>query len=71
MIRIKYSTGEWKEYKNRSIAKFMILNELYASEGKVYPVEAADVFGVTTGGVSVEQPLQIRLGGMVEFDEVP
>lgn len=71
MIRVRYSNDEWKEYRTAAIAKFMILNELYASKGKITPVEAVEVFGVTTGGVSVEQPLTIRYGGMVSFDEIP
>jgi hypothetical protein len=70
MIRVKYSNQEWKSYKNRKSAQFMMLNEIYASQGKIYPVEAVDVFGITTGGVIVEQPLKIKLGGTVDLCEV-
>lgn len=67
MIKITYSNNEVHEYPTANIAKFMILNQLFSSQGLIHPVEAVDVFGVTTGGVFVERPLKIRLG-VVEFE---
>lgn len=64
MIRVKYNTDEWKEYPNATLAKFGMLTEMFESKGKVYPVEAVDVFGTTTGGVTVERPLTIKLGAV-------
>ena len=49
------------------IAKFMITNILFTSNGHIFPVEAIEVLGVTTGGVSVERDLKIKLG-VVEFE---
>lgn len=67
MIRVKYSNGNVSEYSSTELAKFMIINVLFASRGNVYPVEAIEVFGLTTGGVSVEKDLKIKLG-VVEFE---
>lgn len=67
MIKITYSNDEVQEYPTVSIAKFMVLNHLFSSQGQVYPVEAVDVFGATTHGVIVERPLKIRLGA-VDFE---
>ena len=67
MIKITYSNDEVQEYRTVNIAKFMVLNHLFMSQGRVYPVEAVDVFGVTTDGVIVERPLKIRLGA-VDFE---
>jgi hypothetical protein len=64
MIRVKYNNEEWKEYSSIALAKFGILTELFASRGGVIPVEAVDVFGTTTGGVTVERPLTIKLGAV-------
>jgi hypothetical protein len=62
MIRVRYSNDEWKEYSTRTLARFGMLTELFSSRGEVLPVEAYDVFGTTTGGITVEQPLTIKLG---------
>lgn len=66
MIRVKYNTEEWKEYPSRTLAKFGMLTELFASKGRIVPVEAVDVFGTTTAGVTVEQPLTIK--GALELE---
>lgn len=67
MIRVRYSNYHVVEYKNMDIAKFMITNILFTSNGKILPVEAVEVLGTTMGGVSVERDLKIRLG-VVEFE---
>lgn len=67
MIRIKYSNNEVREYPSAKIAQFMILNQMFASQGYIFPVEAADVFGTTTSGVIVEKPLTINFG-IIEFE---
>ena len=67
MIRIKYNNNETHEYSNAKIAQFMIFNQMFASQGRIFPVEAADVFGKTMTGIIVEQPLMVRLG-LVEFE---
>ncbi len=67
MIRIRYSNDEVKEYRTIGLAKFMVINEMFASRGGIIPVEAWEVMGVTTGGVTVERDLAIKLGA-VEFE---
>lgn len=69
MIRITYSDDVENYYADTSIARFWIINRLFETKGEVMPVEAVEVFGVTTGGVIVERELQVRLG-LVEFEEV-
>lgn len=67
MIRIRYSDGNTMEYKDVGLAKFMVLNVLFTSGGNIIPVEAIEVLGHTTGGVSVERDLKIKLG-VIDFD---
>lgn len=67
MIRVKYSNDSVQEYSSVELAKFMVSSILFASLGTVYPIEATEVFGVTTGGVSVEKDLKIKWGA-VEFE---
>ena len=67
MIRVRYNDGRVEEYKDLDNAKFMIATQLFASQGYILPEEAVEVMGVTTGGVSVERVLNIRLG-VVELD---
>lgn len=67
MIRIRYSDNHTHEYKDVDRAKFMVLNILFQSNGHVVPVEAIEVLGVTSHGVSVERDLKIKLG-VIEFE---
>lgn len=67
MIRVRYNDGTVEEYKSLSDAKFKISTMLFASQGATLPEEAVEVMGVTTGGVSVERVLDIRLG-VVELE---
>jgi hypothetical protein len=67
MIRVRYSNGQVEEYKSAGDAKLMITTILFATHGSILPVEAIEVLGVTTAGVSVEKVLNIRLG-VVELD---
>jgi len=67
MIRVKYSNEREEEYHSVGLAKFMVMSILFATRGRVLPVEAAEVFGKTTSGAIVERPLKIRLG-VVEFE---
>lgn len=67
MIRIRYSDNSICEYKDVDRAKFMVLNILFMSGGHIVPVEAIEVLGHTTGGVSVERDLKIKLG-VIEFE---
>jgi hypothetical protein len=62
MIRVRYSDGTVKQYKDVETAKFMVATEKFSSQGRIAPVEAADVMGITTGGVSVERELNITAG---------
>ena len=62
MIRVRYSNSEVKEYKDVELANFMALNILFATQGHIMPLEAVEVIGHTTGGVSVERDLKIKLG---------
>ena len=68
MIRIKYNNNEVHEYPNVRVAQFMLLNRLFLSQGRIFALEAADVFGKTMTGVIVERPLVVKLG-MVVFNE--
>lgn len=67
MIRITYSDDHVAEYKSLALAKFMVMSVLFASQGEVLPVEAVEVWGTTTHGVTVEKNLKIKLG-VVEFE---
>jgi len=67
MIRIRYSDNNIGEYKNVDVANFMALNTMFSTSGKIIPIEAVEVIGVTTGGVSVERILKIKLG-VIEYD---
>lgn len=62
MIRVRYSDGTVKEYKDVETARFMVATEQFSSHGQVAPVQAADVMGVTTGGVTVERELNVKAG---------
>lgn len=62
MIRVTYNDGSIQEYKTIKEAQFMISTALFASQGQIIPTEAVEVMGVTTGGVSVERVLNIKLG---------
>jgi hypothetical protein len=67
MIRIRYSNDEIKEYRTANLAKFMIANVLFSSNGTVIPVQAVEIFGITSGGVSVERDLKININ-VVDFE---
>ena len=67
MIRVIYSDDVENTYADTSIARFWVINRLFESKGKVIPVEAAEVFGVTAGGITVERELAIKFG-VVEFE---
>jgi hypothetical protein len=67
MIRVAYSNGSVDEYRTVELAKFMVVTTLFASRGDVVPIHAVEVLGITTGGVSVERDLRIRLG-LVQFE---
>lgn len=67
MIRIIYSDNVENMYSDISIAKFWIVNRLFESKGKVVPISAAEIFGRTTGGITVERKLTIKLG-LVQFE---
>jgi hypothetical protein len=64
MIRVRYSDNTVTEHKSVDDANFMILNSLFTSKGKVVPVEAVEVMGITTGGVSVERELNIKAAAL-------
>lgn len=64
MIRIRYSDDSIKEYKSLDVANFMVLNTLFSSGGRVAPIEAVEVMGVTTSGATVERMLKIKLGAI-------
>jgi hypothetical protein len=67
MIRVRYSNDHVAEYSSLALAKFMVMSVLFASRGEVLPVEATEVWGFTTNGVTVEKDLKIRMG-VVEFE---
>lgn len=67
MILVRFNDGSVGEYKSLGQAKFMVATALFGSQGKLLPIEAVEVIGVTTGGVSVERVLNIRIGA-VELD---
>lgn len=67
MIRILYNNGIEVEYDDAHRARFMVANILFATRGKVLPVEAVEVLGVMPSGEIVEKVLNIKLG-VVELD---
>jgi hypothetical protein len=62
MIRVKFNDDEWKEYPDIAVAKLSILTELFASKGRILPIEAVAVLDTTTSGIIVERHLTIELG---------
>jgi len=62
MIRVRYSNLEVVEYSDVELANFMAINTLFATHGYIEPIEAVEVMGHTSGGVSVERVLSIKLG---------
>ena len=67
MIRILYSNGMVVEYDSAAHARLMVANILFATRGKVLPVEAVEVLGTMPSGEIVERVLNIKLG-VVELD---
>jgi len=62
MIRVLYNTNNVEEYPNIGVARLRMMHVLHVSDGMIQPMEAAEVMGVTTGGVSVEMVLNLRVG---------
>lgn len=62
MIRVRYSDDHVSEYKNVDIANFFALNTMFSSSGRIIPLEAVEVMGVTSSGATVERLLNIKLG---------
>lgn len=67
MIRIRYSDNSVQEYQTEALAKFMVLDTLFSTGGRIIPLEAIEVMGTTISGVTVERDLKIKLG-IIEFD---
>ncbi len=67
MIRIRYSDNSVKEYHTEALAKYMVLDMVFSTGGRVIPLQAIEVLGTTIAGVSVERDLKIRFG-VIEFE---
>jgi len=67
MIRIQYSDNSVKEYQSEALAKYMVLDTLFSTGGRVIPLKAIEVMGTTITGVSIERDLKIKFG-LIEFE---
>jgi hypothetical protein len=67
MIRIRYSDNSVKEYHTEALAKYMVLDTLFSTSGRVIPLQAIEVLSTTIAGVSVERDLKIKFG-VIEFE---
>lgn len=70
MIRILYSDKSEGQYKNPIAAQFMVWTKIFDSQGTVVPIQAAEVFGTTTGGVVVEMEFPIISSGAIDFNAI-
>lgn len=67
MIRIRYSDNSAIAYPSKFIAKYWVMDKLFATNGRVFPVQAIEVLNTAVDGVSVERDLKINFG-VIEFE---
>ena len=67
MIRIRYSDDSAIAYPSKFIAKYWVLDRLFTTNGRVFPVQAIEVLDTAVDGVSVERDLKINFG-VIEFE---
>jgi len=61
MIEIKFNNDTKVMARDITSAKLRILSVLSMSKGTVRPVEAINILGTTTGGVTVEMEMKVSL----------
>lgn len=67
MIRILYCDNSVIEYPSKFVAKYWMMDKLFSTNGRVFPVQAIEVMDTTIAGVSVERDLKIKFG-VIEFE---